>query len=77
MNNPIYVVHIQQRVGGILDFTIGEREDFLDSPIIQDAVLRNLEVIGEAVKQRSPEVRQVSRVPHVVPQRLRAPREVQ
>ena len=53
----MYIVHIQERIGRILEFTAGGRENFLDSPIIQDAVLRNFEVIGEAVKQLSAEIK--------------------
>lgn len=53
----MYIVHIQERIGRILEFTAGGHEDFHDSPIIQDAVLRNFEVIGEAVKQLSPEIK--------------------
>ena len=32
-------------------------EDFLDSQLVQDAVMRNLQIIGEAVKRLSPETR--------------------
>lgn len=33
------------------------REDFLQSKIVQDAVIRNFEIIGEAVKNLSPDFR--------------------
>lgn len=32
-------------------------EDFLESLMVQDAVLRNLQIIGEAVKRLSPELK--------------------
>ena len=32
-------------------------EDFLDSRMVQDAVMRNLQIIGEAVKRLSPELK--------------------
>src|SRR3989304_2502329 len=35
----------------------GGKDRFLAEPIVQDAVIRNLEVIGEAVKSLSPELR--------------------
>lgn len=57
MSDRMYIVHIQERIGRILEFTAGGREDFLDSPLIQDAVIRNFEVIGKAAKQLSPEIK--------------------
>ncbi|WP_292727839.1 DUF86 domain-containing protein [Methanoculleus sp.] len=33
------------------DYTRGGRDAFMDSPMAQDAVIRNFEVIGEAVKR--------------------------
>ena len=32
-------------------------DEFIDDPILQDAVVRNLEVIGEATKNLSPSLR--------------------
>ena len=57
MSDRMYIVHIQERIGRILEFTAGGREEFRLSPLIQDAVQRNFEVIGEAVKQISPEIK--------------------
>ena len=51
MSDRTKMVHIQERIGLILEFTSAGREDFLDSFIIQDAVLRNFDVNGESVKQ--------------------------
>lgn len=57
MSDRMYIVHIQERIARIMEFAAGGRQDFLESPIIQDAVLRNFEVIGEAAKQLSPETK--------------------
>ena len=45
-----YLLHIRDCVERILEYTRGGRKAFLDDRKTQDAVLRNLEVIGEAVK---------------------------
>jgi uncharacterized protein with HEPN domain len=41
----------------VLEYTRDGREGFLASRLIQDAVIRNLEVAGEAAKGLSPETR--------------------
>ena len=41
----------------ILSYTAQGREVFLRERIIQDAALRNLEIIGEAAKKLSPDLR--------------------
>ncbi len=46
-----YLQHIINAVGRIRGYTAGLTEDdFLRSPLIQDAVIRNLEVVGEACR---------------------------
>lgn len=47
----LYLIHILESLGKIEDYTHGGRDAFMDSPMVQDAVVRNFEVIGEAVKQ--------------------------
>lgn len=50
--------HILESIELIQRYVTGlEREDFLDSPEKQDAIMRRLEVIGEAVRHISPELR--------------------
>lgn len=41
----------------ILDFTTGGKQEFLEDRKTQAAVARNFEVIGEAIKRLSPELR--------------------
>ncbi|MCS3783598.1 HepT-like ribonuclease domain-containing protein [Salinibacter ruber] len=55
--NELYLEHIRERIGRIEACAQEGREAFSASPILQDAVMRNFEVIGEAVKQRSPDLR--------------------
>ena len=52
-----YLRHIQDFIARILDYTKGGKTAFFASPQIQDAVVRNIEIIGEAVKNLSPELK--------------------
>jgi uncharacterized protein with HEPN domain len=47
----VYLAHIMECIQKIERFTQGGRERFLEDELIQDAVLRNFEVIGEAAKR--------------------------
>ena len=52
-----YIEHIQEAISKILRYTQNlTREKFEDSPMVQDAVIRNIEVIGEATKNISSEM---------------------
>ncbi len=48
-----YLLHIQECLDRITDYTREGRSAFLNDRRTQDAVIRNLEVIGEAVKNLS------------------------
>ncbi|WP_328590982.1 HepT-like ribonuclease domain-containing protein [Methanofollis fontis] len=48
-----YLIHTLRQ-----DRVLREREAFMTSPMVQDAVIRNFEIIGEAVKQVSEPVRE-------------------
>jgi uncharacterized protein with HEPN domain len=47
----VYLAHILECIEKIERFTRGGKEEFLQEALIQDAVIRNLEVIGEASKR--------------------------
>jgi uncharacterized protein with HEPN domain len=51
------IADVLERVDRIARATVGGREAFLASELIQDAVIRNLEVIGEAAKNVGPGTR--------------------
>ena len=53
-----YLRHIQDFIARILDYTEGGKAEFFASALIQDAVVRNVEIIGEAVKNLSPELKE-------------------
>lgn len=49
--DALYLRHILDATDRILEYTVEGREDFLATPMAQDATIRNLEIIGEAAKQ--------------------------
>ncbi|MCA1992407.1 MAG: DUF86 domain-containing protein [Coleofasciculus sp. S288] len=57
-DDRVYLGDILERIERIEAYTQGGREEFSRSLLIQDGVIRSFEVIGEAVKQISQELRQ-------------------
>jgi uncharacterized protein with HEPN domain len=54
LRDPDHLEHIREAIGKIDRFTKGKTEaDFLTDDLVQDAVIRNLEIIGEAVMKLS------------------------
>lgn len=51
--DKLYVVNIVESIQRIEQYTKEGKETFLASMMIQDAVIRNFEIIGEAVKHLS------------------------
>lgn len=49
----IYLLHIADALADIQEYTKIGRDDFFSRKLVQDAVIRNLEIIGEAVKNIS------------------------
>jgi uncharacterized protein with HEPN domain len=49
----LYLEHIREAIDKIAAFTAAGREEFLRNQMVQDAVIRNFEIIGEAVKRLS------------------------
>jgi len=47
----VYLAQILERIERIIRFTEAGKKDFMCNPLIQDAVIRNFEVIGEAAKR--------------------------
>ena len=58
--DEVYLRHILDAIGKIESYVSPGREAFFANPMAQDAVLRQLEVIGEAVKQLSTSTRERS-----------------
>jgi uncharacterized protein with HEPN domain len=56
-DDSIYLLHIQDTILRIFDYALAGHENFLQDTKTQDAVARNLEVIGEAVRHLSEKLR--------------------
>ena len=53
----IYLLHIRDALARIQEYTGGGRQVFMQQSMVQDAVIRNIEIIGEAVKKLPREFR--------------------
>jgi len=53
----IYLRHIRDAIARIEKYTAQGRKAFFEDSMVQDAVIRNLEVIGEAVRSLPPELK--------------------
>ena len=61
MNAPsqiAYLQHIRDALLSVQEYTVTGRDGFFGSKMVHDAVVRNLEIIGEAVKALAPETRE-------------------
>ena len=56
-DDRLYLHHMLERCQRIARFISPGKDRFLASEELQDAVIRNIEVIGEAAKRVSPETR--------------------
>ena len=54
-DETVYLKHIRDAIQRIESYTAKGRKVFFHETMVQDAVIRNLEVIGEAVRNLSPE----------------------
>lgn len=50
-DSRVYLAHILERIDRIMRYTQRGRDAYFSDAMIQDAVVRNLEVIGEAAKR--------------------------
>lgn len=56
-NDRLYLEHIREAIEKITSYSAGGWDEFQRSPLVQDAVLRNFEIIGEASKRLSDAVK--------------------
>jgi Uncharacterized conserved protein len=57
-DDTVYLIHVLECIRQIEEYTINGCEEFMKSRLIQDAVIRNMEIIGEATKRVSPGLRE-------------------
>lgn len=69
-----YLRHILDAIARIETYTAGGDEAFFSDPMQQDAVVRNFEIIGEAVKHLSPAMK--ATVPDVSWRKIAGMRDV-
>ena len=53
----MYLLHVRDAIDAIVTYTAAGPDQFASDRKTQDAVLRNLEIIGEAVKRLSTDVK--------------------
>jgi uncharacterized protein with HEPN domain len=57
-DDHVYLMHIQDSLREVQTFIQGESyESFLEKRMVQNAVMRSFEVVGEAARRISPELR--------------------
>ena len=54
----LYLIHIWECIQRLEFYTGEDKASFLASTMMQDAIIRNFEIIGEATKHLSPELKQ-------------------
>ena len=73
-NDSIYLRHIREAIARIETYTAVGRDRFLAEWLWQEATIRQFEIIGEATKRLSPEVRR--RRPEIAWRRVAGLRDV-
>jgi len=73
-DDRVYLTHIRDAITQIESYTTGGEEVFFRERIVQDAVIRNLEIIGEAARHLSEDVR--ARYPEIPWMRVAGLRDV-
>jgi uncharacterized protein with HEPN domain len=53
----VYLAHILESIERIQSYTVNGRDDFFRQEMAQDAVIRNMEIIGEAAKRIPQDIR--------------------
>ena len=56
-DDKVFLQNILECIDKIEDYTSSGKEDYFKSTLIQDAVIRNLEIIGEATKNISQDLK--------------------
>src|SRR5690606_8927289 len=56
-NDRVYLQHIIESMDYIASYVVSGKDEFMNTRLIQDAVIRNLEIIGEATKNLSKNIR--------------------
>jgi uncharacterized protein with HEPN domain len=55
--DKLYLLHIQECLARIQSYVSTDKQTFMTSNLIQDAVLRNLQIMAESTQRLSPEIK--------------------
>lgn len=55
-DDKVYLQHVRDAIDRILKYTAVGKQQFLKDEMMQDAVIRNIGIVGEAVRHLSPAV---------------------
>ncbi len=58
-DNRVYIEHMLMCIEKINRYTEGSKEKFFDSPLLQDAVIRNLQVLAESSQRISDDLKRI------------------
>jgi uncharacterized protein with HEPN domain len=58
-DNRLYLIHISECIERIESYVVGrDKQQFLDSTLIQDAIIRNLQVLAESTQRLSDDAKE-------------------
>ncbi|HUI39486.1 MAG TPA: DUF86 domain-containing protein [Methanothrix sp.] len=58
-DDRLYLIHIWECIQRIESYSAEGKDAFLSSSMTQDAIIRNFEIVGEATKHLSPNLKQL------------------
>ncbi|WP_431704672.1 HepT-like ribonuclease domain-containing protein [Geminocystis sp. CENA526] len=50
-DSALYLIHVRECLEKINSYLPENKKDFLETSMVQDAILRNLEIMGESIKK--------------------------
>ena len=56
-DNRLYLIHIDECIRRIQEYVVGGEQDFMESTLIQDAVIRNLQTLSESTQRLSDDLK--------------------
>lgn len=56
-DDKLYLIHILERIARIQEYVVDGQSSFMESTLVQDAVMRNLQTMGESVRRLSEETK--------------------
>lgn len=57
-DDRLYLIHILERIARVEDYVSSGKDAFMESSLVQDAVLRNLQTLAESTQRLSEEIKE-------------------